>query len=112
MEFWSINTPPPIVVGSALAYPPVIHNPSIILLDEPGAGLDTNAVIRMKEILKTIDSRDRTIVMTTHNLEQGLEICDQVAILNNGKIVYEASKQRINPTKFQEIYNYHTLVSS
>lgn len=86
----------------------VLHNPSIMLLDEPESGLDPHATAMMREILDTLNSGDRTVVMTSHNLERGLEIADQVAILHQGSIVYRAAKQEIAGADFQEIYSRFT----
>jgi heme exporter protein A len=86
----------------------VLHNPSIMLLDEPESGLDPHATLMMREILDTLNSGDRTVVMTTHNLERGLEIADHVAILHQGSIVYRAPKQEIEVAGFQEIYRQFT----
>ncbi len=86
----------------------VLHNPSIMLLDEPESGLDPHATVMMRQILDTLNSGDRTLVMTTHNLERGLEIADQVAILHQGSIVYQALKEDIDTAGFGEIYSRHT----
>jgi len=83
----------------------VIHNPSIILLDEPETGLDPHATLMMRSILDEINSGDRTIVMTTHNLERGMEMGDRIVILNKGKIAYDASKKDIDTAGFSDIYN-------
>ena len=86
----------------------VLHNPSIILLDEPESGLDPRATVMMRKILDTLNSGERTVVMTSHNLERGLEIADQVAIIHEGRIVYRAAKQEIAGADFQEIYSQFT----
>jgi len=86
----------------------VLHNPSIMLLDEPESGLDPHATVMMREILDTLNSGERTVVMTSHNLERGLELADQVAILHQGRIVYQALKKDIDTAGFGEIYSRHT----
>lgn len=83
----------------------VLHNPSIMLLDEPETGLDPHATVMMRNVLEALNSGERTVVMTTHNLERGIELADQVVILHEGKIVYQASKQEIDAASFQEIYD-------
>jgi ABC-type multidrug transport system ATPase subunit len=83
----------------------VLHNPSVLLLDEPETGLDPHATTMVKEMLDMLNSGDRTIVMTTHNLERGLESADQVAILHKGRIVYQALKKDIDSAGFREIYD-------
>jgi heme exporter protein A len=83
----------------------VMHNPSILLLDEPETGLDPHATTMMREVMDTLNSGDRTVVMTTHNLERGIEIAGQVAVLHEGSIVYQASKEDIDAAGFREIYD-------
>ena len=82
----------------------VLHNPSILLLDEPEAGLDPHATLMMRQILDSLNSGERTVVMTTHNLERGLELADRVVILHRGEIVYQALRKDIDSGGFQEIY--------
>lgn len=89
----------------------VIHNPSILLLDEPEVGLDPHAIIMMREILGSLNVGKRTVVMTTHNLRQGIELGDKVVILNRGKIVHEALKQEIDIGDLQGIYDYYTGIN-
>ena len=86
----------------------IIHNPSIMLLDEPEVGLDPHAIIMMREVLDILNDGDHTVVMTTHNLEQGLKLGNQLLILNKGKIVYQALKDEVDTARFQEIYDYYT----
>ena len=83
----------------------VLHDPSIMLLDEPETGLDPRATGIMRDVMEAINSGERTVVMTTHNLERGLELADQVVILHEGRIVYQASKQEIDARGFRDIYD-------
>ena len=89
----------------------IIQDPSIMLLDEPEVGLDPHGIIMMRDILDILDHPDLTVIMTTHNLEQGLELSNQVMILNKGKLVYEASKHEIETENFHEIYDHYTGIS-
>jgi len=86
----------------------VIHNPSIVLLDEPEVGLDPHAIVMVREVLDSLSSGERTVVMTTHNLEQGIEMSDRVVILDKGRIVYQEHKDRINIATFRETYDRYT----
>lgn len=86
----------------------MLHNPSIILLDEPETGLDQNACSILYELLSSFHAEGRTIVMTTHNLERGLELCNHVAILAGGRIAYEDSSQSLNPATLREAYYHYT----
>jgi len=86
----------------------MIHSPSVMFLDEPEVGLDPRAVIMLRDVLESINTPERTVVMTTHNLKQGLEMGDRVVILNRGKIVYQASKGDIDMANFPEVYEHYT----
>jgi ABC-type multidrug transport system ATPase subunit len=86
----------------------VLHSPSVLLLDEPESGLDPAAAVMMRGILEALDSGDRTVVMTTHNIERGLELADQVAILREGRVVYQEAKKDIDTETFSEIYERYT----
>lgn len=85
----------------------IIHHPSIVLLDEPDTGLDLEAAARLKEILRGGPEGQRTVLMTTHNLERGLQICDRVAIMRRGQVVY-VGEGRTDLATFREIYYEHT----
>ena len=82
----------------------IVHGPKILLLDEPYTGLDQHGAKIFGELLKWLKRENRTIVMTTHNLTEGLEISDRVAIIDGGKIIYESDARGIELTKFKEIY--------
>ncbi len=82
----------------------VLHNPQIIFLDEPYTGLDQHAAITLRKILARLHNRDRSIIMTTHNIQRGLELCDTVAIQVSGRIVYKESMENINKDDFEALY--------
>lgn len=82
----------------------IVHNPKIFLLDEPYTGLDQHGARIFGDLLNWLKTENRTIVMTTHNLPEGLEVSDRVAIIDGGKIVYESDARGIELTKFKEIY--------
>ncbi len=82
----------------------LLNNPSVIFLDEPYTGLDQHASMILTQILKKLHKAQNTIVMATHNLKKGLEICDHVVIMVAGKIVFEKPSLEINPENFDQIY--------
>jgi len=86
----------------------VIHNPSIVFLDEPEVGLDPHAVTMLRDVLDSVNIPERTIVITTHNLKQGLEMGDRVIILNKGRIVYQALRDELDATNIHRVYEYYT----
>jgi len=82
----------------------ILHRPSVLLLDEPDTGLDQHAAEMLHELLVTVGTKDRTVLMTTHNLERGLSMGDRVAILTGGQIVYGADKSTLDVKSFREMY--------
>ena len=88
----------------------LLHKPTIMLLDEPEAGLDQQAISMLWNALKTEGERKRTIILTTHNLERGLEMGDRLLILNKGKIVYEGSRQALDLAALKEAYQHSMRV--
>jgi len=69
----------------------VLHDPSLILLDEPYTGLDANAVEILNRMLDEASAAGKTIILTTHDLDQGLRAATRAAIIDRGKIVFTAT---------------------
>jgi ABC-2 type transport system ATP-binding protein len=65
----------------------IIHEPKILLLDEPTAGLDTRSRHMLWDLVRQLNSRGTTIFLTTHYIEEAETLCDRVAIINHGKLV-------------------------
>jgi heme exporter protein A len=86
----------------------ILHDPSIMLLDEPYTGLDLQAADMLRSVLQELAASDRTVILTTHNLEQGLEMCDRAAILNRGKVVWQGSRAGLDLAGMREIYREAT----
>ncbi len=82
----------------------IIHNPSILFLDEPYTGLDQHAAIILKEHLAALHTEKRTVIMTTHDIARGLEMCDKVAIQVRGKIAFMESRDNIDAESFERLY--------
>jgi heme exporter protein A len=66
----------------------MLHDPSLILLDEPYTGLDANAVETLNQMLDEAAAVGRTIVLTTHDLEQGLRAATRAVIIDKGRIAF------------------------
>ncbi len=64
----------------------LLHNPNIIFLDEPTSGLDPTNSFDMKNIIKAERAKGKTIILTTHNMQDATELCDRVAFIVDGKI--------------------------
>ncbi|MCL9809369.1 gliding motility-associated ABC transporter ATP-binding subunit GldA [Flavobacterium luminosum] len=70
-------------VGLATA---LLHNPEVLILDEPTTGLDPNQLVEIRELIKNI-GKDKTVFLSTHIMQEVEAICDRVIIINKGKIV-------------------------
>ncbi len=68
----------------------LLHNPAILILDEPTTGLDPNQLVEIRNVIKNV-GKDKTVFLSTHIMQEVEAICDRVIIINNGKIV--ADKQ-------------------
>lgn len=64
----------------------LVHDPAVLLLDEPASGLDPRARVEMREILKTLQGMGKTIVISSHILPELTELCTMVGIIDQGKI--------------------------
>ena len=65
----------------------IIHDPSIIFLDEPTVGMDPRARRKVWEFLKTFKDQKKTVILTTHYIEEAETLCDRVAIIDYGKVI-------------------------
>lgn len=74
-------------VGLATA---LLHNPDVLILDEPTTGLDPNQLVEIRELIKNI-GKDKTIFLSTHIMQEVEAICDRIIIIHHGKIVEDAS---------------------
>ena len=70
-------------VGLAAA---LIHNPKILILDEPTTGLDPNQLVEIRNLIKEV-GRDKTVLLSTHIMQEVDKMCNRVIIINRGKIV-------------------------
>ncbi len=79
----------------------LIHNPDILFLDEPLAGLDANTALVLKELLRDLASRGKTIFYCSHILEVVERICDRVVIINDGEIVADGAVEELKDLTHQ-----------
>lgn len=72
----------------------ILHEPSILFLDEPTSGLDPVTTKQIHALLMELKNKGTTIFLTTHNMEEAYQICDHIALLNEGRIVeYEIPEE-------------------
>ncbi|MEH7122892.1 ABC transporter ATP-binding protein [Bacillus sp. JJ1532] len=69
----------------------LIHDPEVLILDEPASGLDPRARVEMREILKELKSMGKTILISSHILPELAEMCDTIGIIDQGQLVAEGS---------------------
>ncbi len=65
----------------------LVHNPKVFFLDEPTTGLDPQARRNLWSLIKEVRDRGVTVILTTHYMEEAEQLCDRVAIMDNGKII-------------------------
>ncbi|MGB3454954.1 MAG: ABC transporter ATP-binding protein [Litorimonas sp.] len=70
----------------------LVHNPPVLILDEPTAGVDIELRRQLWDYVQVLHERGTTIILTTHYLEEAEELCDQIAIIHQGRIVANESK--------------------
>jgi ABC-2 type transport system ATP-binding protein len=74
----------------------LVHDPTVLLLDEPASGLDPRARVEMRELLRELSSMGKTIVLSSHILTELAELCDSIAIMERGKLVVSGSLEEIH----------------
>ncbi|RMD48136.1 MAG: heme ABC exporter ATP-binding protein CcmA [Candidatus Thermofonsia bacterium] len=82
-----------------------LHEPDILLMDEPYTGLDQDASQLLDNLLLAEHAKGRTILMITHDLVHGLNICDRAVILAKGKILADINSKAISPGEFLDQYS-------
>jgi heme exporter protein A len=90
----------------------ILHNPAIMLLDEPYTGLDLQAADMLAAVLHDLVTSNRTVILTTHNLEQGLEMCHRAAILHRGRVAWQGERAGVDLAAMKEIYRDVTAARS
>jgi ABC-2 type transport system ATP-binding protein len=73
----------------------LIHDPKVLILDEPASGLDPRARIEIRELLRELKNMGKTIMISSHILSELEEICDQVGIIEHGKLVFDGTLDEI-----------------
>jgi ABC-2 type transport system ATP-binding protein len=87
-------------VGLAAA---IIHDPQVLILDEPTSGLDPNQLVEIRELIKSI-GQSKTVLLSTHIMQEVEAICDRVIIINKGKIVADNKASELQVEAIQTVY--------
>jgi ABC-2 type transport system ATP-binding protein len=88
-------------VGLAAA---LIHDPEVLILDEPTTGLDPNQIIEIREVIRTL-GKNKTILFSTHILQEVEALCDRVIVISKGKIVADNRIEELRDAKTVTIIN-------
>lgn len=91
-------------VGLAAA---LLHNPEVLILDEPTTGLDPNQLLEIRNLIKTeAENSDKTILFSTHIMQEVEAICNRVIILDKGKIVHDKSlKDTLKEAPLEQLFS-------
>ena len=73
----------------------MVHSPQVLILDEPTAGVDVELRKKLWNYVRKLNSNGTTIILTTHYLEEAEELCDNIAIINKGKVVACNTKEKL-----------------
>jgi heme exporter protein A len=82
----------------------ILHDPTILLFDEPHTGLDQEAAGMLDQLLLEVGSRGRTVVMTSHDLARAAKLASRVDILSKGRIAASASLKEMTPDELPALY--------
>ena len=94
-------------VGLAQA---LIHDPQVIMLDEPTSGLDPHQILEVRHLIRRL-ARDKTVLLSTHILQEVEAVADRIVIINNGLIVGDGTPQELNQ-RAQQRQRLHLAVSA
>jgi ABC-2 type transport system ATP-binding protein len=73
----------------------MMHDPQVLFLDEPSVGLDPQTRLLLWEIIREYNQKGRTILLTTHNMEEADTLCEQLAIIDHGKIIAQGTPEEL-----------------
>jgi heme exporter protein A len=82
----------------------LLHDPRVVLLDEPYTGLDPHAAEMLRRVLERLRDGTRTVVLVTHNLSQGLELADRVVVQVGGRWISDEPRAAIDLTGWERTY--------
>lgn len=86
----------------------LVHEPELLILDEPTAGVDVELRRGMWDFLLELNNRGKTIILTTHYLEEAEQLCNTIAIINDGKIIENSDKKTLLKKLDQETFVFET----
>ena len=90
----------------------LLHNPPILIMDEPESGLDQEALRLLDKILLEKISSERAVLLTTHDISRALALGDRIVIMAHGRVVYDHVTGSESLEEMRMIYEEHTRGSS
>jgi ABC-2 type transport system ATP-binding protein len=83
----------------------LIHEPRLVILDEPTAGVDVELRLELWSMLRELNTKGTTIILTTHYLEEAEELCDRIGIIQSGKLIaLERTKKLVGEGSLQDVF--------
>lgn len=77
----------------------LLHNPELIFMDEPTSGLDANIALEIRQMIRKLKEDGKTIFLTTHYMNEAEELCDDIAIINNGNLIIHEDLKTLKAEK-------------
>lgn len=84
----------------------LINDPKIVFLDEPTTGLDPQARRNFWQLIKNIKAENKTVVLTTHYMDEAEQLCDEIVVMDHGRIIEKGTPQNLLNKHFDEVFIY------
>lgn len=81
----------------------LVNDPNILFLDEPTTGLDPQSRRNFWDLIETIKGEGKTILLTTHYMDEAYVLCDEIAIMDNGKIIAQGTPKQLLEAHFNDV---------
>jgi len=82
----------------------ILHNPDVLILDEPFTGLDPINQVVLREILQEYNSKNKIVVLSTHQMEQAEKLCDHICLINQGRVILDGKLASIKKQRREDAY--------
>ena len=84
----------------------LINDPEIVFLDEPTTGLDPQARRNFWQLIKNIKAKNKTVILTTHYMDEAEQLCDDIVIMDHGRIIESGTPRQLLQKHFEEVFIY------
>jgi len=81
----------------------LVNDPSVLFLDEPTTGLDPQARRNFWDLVRSVKARQKTVILTTHYMEEAYFLCDVIAIMDHGRIIAQGSPEQLLKEHFNDV---------